>query len=290
VKEETPVVLSFRPLAAVATLLGAALVALLPAVPASAATATGWVRVAHLSPDTKQVDVSLSSLSGHTVLYKLSKVGYGAVSPYIHLPVGTYAIAMVPAGAPAGTTPVVKASVTVTQGKAETVAAVGLNKDLQTHVYSDVLGTVPSGKARVRVLQASTKHPTVSVKAGSTSVASAAQFATISGYQNVQAGTVPVTMTAGSTTRTMNVPLPAGSVHTLFVLDTSCGGLAVSAVLDSWASAVTPNGSIDTGAGGLADQGGPASVAAGLAALAGLGAVGTGALVARRRTADSPAR
>ena len=277
---------SSRTFAAIAALLGAALLALLPVAPASAATATGWVRVAHLSPDTKQVDVTLSSLSGDTVLYKLSSVGYGAVSPYIHLPVGTYAIAMVPAGAPAGTTPVVKASVAVTQGKAETVAALGLNKDLQTRVYSDVLGTTPSGMARARVLQASTKHPTVTVKTGSTTVASAAAFASISGYVNVHAGSVPVTMTAGSTTRTMNVSLPAGSVHTLFVLDTSSGGLAVSAVLDSWAAAVTPNGSIDTGAGGLAGPVGLVPPAAGLAVLAALGAVGTGAALVRRRAED----
>ncbi|HET6826154.1 MAG TPA: DUF4397 domain-containing protein [Amnibacterium sp.] len=281
---------SLRPLAAVVTLIAAVLVALLPVVPAQAATPTGWVRVAHLSPDTKQVDVTLSSLSGGTVLYKLSSVGYGAVSPYIHLPVGTYAIAMVPAGAPANTTPVVKASVTVTSGRAETVAALGLNKDLQTRVYSDVLGTVPSGMARVRVLQASTKHPTVTVKAGSATVASSAAFASVSGYQNVRAGSVPVTMTAGSTTKTMTVPLPAGSVHTLFVLDTASGGLAVSAVLDSWASAVTPTGSIDTGAGGLAGPAGLAPVAGGLAALAALGAVGSGALLARKRAADLPVR
>ncbi len=277
---------SFRPLAAVIALLGALLVALLPAVPASAATPTGWVRVAHLSPDTKQVDVTLSSLSGDTVLYKLSSVGYGAVSPYIHLPVGTYAIAMVPAGAPTGTTPVVKASVAVTTGRAVTVAVMGLNKDLQTHVYTDVLGTVPSGKARVRVLQASTKHPTVTVKATSTTVASSAGFASISPYQNVQAGTVPVTLTAGAMTRTMNVPLPAGSVHTLFVLDTASGGLAVSAILDSWASAVTPTGSIDTGAGGLAGPADLGTLAAALAALAAVGAVGAGAELVRRRPAD----
>ncbi|MCU1474185.1 MAG: hypothetical protein JWQ92_2253 [Amnibacterium sp.] len=279
-----------RPLAAMAALLGAVLIALLPVAPASAAAATGWVRVAHLSPDTKQVDVTLSSLSGDTVLYKLSSVGYGAVSQYIKLPVGTYAIAMVPAGAPAGTTPVVKASVSVGQGKAETVAAVGLNKDLQTHVYSDALGSPASGSARVRVLQASTTHPTVTVKAGSTTVASSAKFATTSGYVDVPAGTVPVTMTSGSTSRTMNVSLPAGSVHTLFVLDTSSHGLTVSTVLDSSAAAVTPTGSIDTGAGGLAGPVGLAPVAAGLAALAALGAAGAGALLARRRTADLPTR
>ncbi|HEV7623075.1 MAG TPA: DUF4397 domain-containing protein [Amnibacterium sp.] len=279
-----------RPFAALAALLGAALVALLPVAPASAASATGWVRVAHLSPDTKQVDVTLSSLSGTTVLYKLSSVGYGAVSQYIKLPVGTYAIAMVPAGAPSGTTPVVKASVSVAQGKAETVAAVGLNKALQTHVYSDDLGSPAAGTARVRVLQASTTHSLVTVKAASTTVASSAGFATTSAYADVPAGSVPVTMTAGSTIAKATVSLPAGSVHTLFVLDTSSGGLTVSTVLDSSAAAVMPTGSIDTGAGGVAGAVGFAPIAAGLAALAAVGALGTGALLARRRTADLPSR
>lgn len=276
----------FRPLAAAAALIAAAAVALLPVMPAAAATgATGWVRVAHLSPDTKQVDVTLSSLSGSTVLYKLSSVGYGAVSQYIKLPVGTYAIAMVPAGAPAGSTPVVKASVTVDAGKAETVAALGLNTALETHVYADDLTAPASGSARVRVLQASTTHRTATVKVGSKTVASDAPFASASAYTDVSAGSVPVTITSGSTTKTMSVSLPAGSVHTLFVLDTASGGLTVSSILESSAAAVTPTGAIDTGAGGLAQAGSTPAIAGALAALIGLAALAAGTLLVRRRTA-----
>jgi len=277
-----------RPLAVLAALASAALLALLPVSAASAAPATGWVRVAHLSPDTKQVDVTLSSLSGGTTLYKLSSVGYGNVSPYIKLPTGTYAIAMVPAGAPAGTTPVVKASVTVDAGKAETVAAMGLNKDLSTHVFSDDLAAPSSGHARVNVVQASTTHSTVTVKAGSTTAAADQRFATASSYIDVQAGTVGVTMSAGSTTKKADVSLAAGSIHTLFVLDTSSGGLTVSNVLDSSAAAVTPNGAINTGAGGLAGpDAAPLALALGVVAAAGAAAAGTGLL--RRRTGGAAA-
>ena len=276
---------SRRPLAAIAALIGAALVALLPALPAAAAPAdTGWVRVAHLSPDTKQVDVTLSSLSGGTVLYKLSSVGYGAVSQYIKLPAGTYAIAMVPAGAPAGSTPVVKASVTVDAGKASTVAALGLNKALETHVYADDLTAPASGKARVRVLNASTNHHSVTVKVGSQTVASDLSFAAASPYTDVSAGSQTVTVTSGGATKTTTVSLPAGSVHTLFVLDTASGGLTVSPILESSAAAVTPNGAIDTGAGGLAGTGETPALAGGLAALAGVGAVAAGGVLLRRRT------
>ncbi|HEY8319526.1 MAG TPA: DUF4397 domain-containing protein [Amnibacterium sp.] len=276
-----------RPLAAAAALLAAALVALLPALPAAAASGdTGWVRVAHLSPDTKQVDVTLSSLSGGTTLYKLSSVGYGAVSQYIKLPPGTYAIAMVPAGAPAGSTPVVKASVTVDAGKASTVAALGLNKDLQTHVYADDLTAPASGKSRVRVLQASTKHDTVTVKVGSQAVASDLSFAAASPYTDVSAGSQPVTLTGGGASKTSTVSLPAGSVHTLFVLDNASGGLTVSPILESSAAAVTPTGAIDTGAGGLAGAGATPALAGGLAALAGVGGLAAGGVLLRRRTAS----
>ncbi|MGN6744147.1 MAG: DUF4397 domain-containing protein [Amnibacterium sp.] len=272
-----------RPLAALAAVTGAVLLALLPLAPASAAPATGWVRVSHLSPDTKQVDVTLSSLSGGTTLYRLSKVGYGAVSPYIALPAGTYAIAMVPAGAPAGTTPVVTASVTVSAGKAETVAAMGLNKDLSTHVFSDDLSAPASGSARVRVIQASTKHDQATVKAGTTTVATAQTFATASDYVDVRAGSVPVAVTAGGGTTTSTTTLAAGSVHTLFVLDTASGGLTVSSVLDSSAAAVTPTGAIDTGAGGLAGTVPVGPLALGLAVLAAAGAAGAAGVLVRRR-------
>ncbi|MDQ1513077.1 MAG: hypothetical protein QOC59_919 [Microbacteriaceae bacterium] len=280
---------SWRPLAIVAVV--AALFAVLPVAPASAAGATGWVRLAHLSPDTKQVDVTLTSLSGGTMVLHLTKVGYGDVSPYIRLPVGTYAIAMVPTGAPADSTPFVSASVAVTQGRAETVAAMNLNKSIETHVFRDDLTAPASDSARVRVIQASTKHQDVAVKDGSTTVSDSVTFPSASGYADVPAGTASLAVSAGSTTAEQSVRLAGGSVHTLFVLDTAAGGLTVSPVLDSASAAIMPSGAVETGAGGLAGPGGASSsmLAAVLAALAAAGAATAGVRLARR-PAGAPAK
>jgi hypothetical protein len=277
------------PFGLLAAAAAAVLLALLPVAPASAAPPTGWVRLAHLSPDTKQVDVTLSSLSGGTMVLHLSKVGYGDVSPYIRLPVGTYAIAMVPTGAPADSTPVVSASIAVTRGRAETVAAMNLNKDIETHVFRDDL-TAPAGdSARVRVIQASTTHRDVAVKVGSATVAGSVAFAHASGYAHVPAGTESVSAAAGSTKAERSVRLARGSVHTLFVLDTAAGGLTVTPVLDSARAAIMPTGGVDTGAGGLAGPGSSSALAGVLAAFAAAAAAAAGVRFLRR-PAGAPAR
>ena len=275
------------PVAAIAVAVTVAALAILPVSAASAApvaASTGWVRVAHLSPDTKAVDLTLSSLSGKTVLYQLSDVAFGDVSPYVRLAPGTYAIAMVPAGAPAGTTPVVNASVSVTAGDAETVAAIGLNKDLKTKVITDSLAQPAAGSAKVRVVQASTKHDSVDVSDGSTKLASSAVFGSVTAYQDVPAGTAGVTVSAGSTKATSSPTLAAGSIHTLIVLDNAKGGLSVANVLDSESAAVTPSGAINTGGGGLAraDESTMAAIATPAALVAVLGAALAAFALARR--------
>ncbi|WFR68442.1 DUF4397 domain-containing protein [Curtobacterium flaccumfaciens] len=94
---------------ALATTLVAAAVGLAPqaataaapaAAPATSTSNEGWLRVGHLSPDTKGVDVELSSLSGGKKVFELDDVTYGQVSPYQELPVGTYVLSMRAADAP----------------------------------------------------------------------------------------------------------------------------------------------------------------------------------------------
>ena len=272
-----------------AAALAAAALAVLPATVADAAAPRGWVRIAHLSPDTKAVDITLSSLSGaKTPLFKLSNVSYGAVSKYMELPQGTYAIAMVPAGAPAGSTPVVNASVDVSSSKAETVAAIGLNKDLKTKVLSDDLDQTAGDEARVRVVNASTKHAEVDVTAASKSLGDDVQFGDATGYKSIPAGSTTFSLKSSGVTASDAVKLAAGSVHTVFVLDNSQGTLSLSSALDSSASTVTPVGSVQTGAGGAAraDASSTGAAAGGLAAAAGLGAVGLAAAAVRRRRAE----
>lgn len=274
-----------RMIAALTTAVAAAVLAVAPAAGASAST-TGWVRIAHLSPDTKSVDITLSSLSGaKTPLFKLSNVGYGAVSEYMKLPEGTYALAMVPAGAPAGSTPIVNGEVSVTSSKAETVAAIGLNKDLKTKVYSDDLTQSAGDAARIRVVNASTKHSSVAVDANSTTLSDAISFGDATDYTTVGAGTAKLDLAAKTTTSATSVKLAPGTVHTVFVLDNAKGGLSVSSALDSSATTVTPVGSVETGAGaiGRADDASTTALAGGLAGGTAVVAVGLVLLLQRRR-------
>lgn len=265
------------------TLLAAALVALaLPAAPASAASRDGWVRLAHMSPDTAAVNITLSSISGDVTLFRLQNVGYGAVSKYMRLPQGTYALAMVPAGEDdPDATPVVSGSVQISAGEAETLAAIGKNDDLKTKVFRDDLDEVAGGEARVRIVQASVTHDAVDATAGSASVASDAGFGDVSKYATVPAGSTAIRLTAGSDTKTVSQRFAAGSSHTLFVIDDSKGDLTVSPALDSAAATETPVGSLAAGGGGLAA--GDSQAALLLAAVAALGGVGVLGAMGRRR-------
>ena len=97
------------------------------AAPASAATGSGWIRLAHLSPNTPAVDVYLYSFGDPSAQLVLHHVGYGVVSPYEQVAAGDYSVSMRPAGAAATTAPVLSASVAVAAGNAYTVAGLGRN-------------------------------------------------------------------------------------------------------------------------------------------------------------------
>lgn len=269
-----------RPLLAA---LAVALVAVaLPAAPATAVSRDGWVRLAHMSPDTAAVNITLSSLSGDVTLFRLQNVGYGAVSKYMKLPQGTYALAMVPAGQnDPNATPVVSGSVQITAGRAETLAAIGKNDALKTTVFSDDLAAVHGDDARVRIVQASVNHSSVDATAGSTTVASAAGFGDVSKYATVKAGSTAIDLKAGSDSKTVTQQFAAGSSHTLFVIDDAKGDLTVSPALDSAAATETPVGSLAAGGGGLAD--GDTTLALLLAAIAAAGGVAAFGAMSRRR-------
>ena len=229
-----------------ATLLGAA--------PASAEEqGTGWVRVAHLSPDTKSVDVTLTSLAGGGAAFELDDVAYGAVSPYWTLQPGTYVVSMVPSDAPEGTSPVIEQSVDVSAGTPLTVAALGRNAVLSTTVFTDDLTPPADGQARVRVIQASTTASQVDVATTTgTALATDAAQGTATPYTSVPAGPWSLDLSAGSVSATADLDLAPGSVASLFVLDDASSGLVVSPVLDSAAVGDLPVGGIQTGGGATA--------------------------------------
>ena len=218
----------------------------------SAAPATGWLRLAHLSPNTPAVDVYLYSLGNPRARLVLHHVSYGTVSPYLKAAAGTYTVAMRPAGAAASTAPVLSTAVHVRAGDAYTVAGMGPASGLRLQVLNDRL-TSPRGQAMIRVIQASMREHLVTVRAGADLLGKNLAFATATSYRAVSRGRMTV-RAVGTTERALNkLTLRAGTIHTLVVLDEP-GRLRIDNLEDAAGSRVLPAGAPATGLGGTAPR------------------------------------
>lgn len=238
-----------------AALIAAAL-STVGAVPAQAA-AVGYVRLAHLSPDTPAVDVYLSSQSGAVAEQTFPGVGYGVLSQYLKLPVGGYAVSMRQAGAPKTEPPVLTTQVSVTAGSAQTVAGVGRYAELGLRILRDDL-TLPSGnRAKVRIVQASVQVPVLGVSvANGPSIAENVAFATTTEYQLVNPGSwqLQIKPATGGNPTNVAAQLGEGSVYSLLVLDAGQGALKTELRTDASRQGGLPGGGIDTGGGGTSDS------------------------------------
>jgi hypothetical protein len=265
-----------RRLAAAAALAAIAAATLFPS-PARAA-GNGYVRLAHLSPDTPAVDVYLRSTTGAVKPQTFRGVAYGAMSQYLRLPSGTYQVAMRKAGAPAAEKPVLTTEVAVADGGAYTVAGVGRFADLGLRVITDDLKLPDPGKAKVRIIQASVEAPVLNVAGkNGNKIADGVRFATTTGYREVNPGrwSVQVEPTGGGRTSVLPCTLGAGSVYSLVVLDDQKGGLKPELHVDAERQGTVPLGGVATGAGGSR----PASPLPMAMLLAGFAAILTGGLV-----------
>jgi hypothetical protein len=223
------------------------------ATPASAQAPVGYVRLAHLSPDTPDVDVYLSKQGDATFTPQVFKgVGYGVVSQYLPIPVGTYVVAMRLKGADPATPPVISITVTVQADAAYTVAGVGKHVDLGLKVFDDDLSAPAGDAAKVRVIQASIAAPVLDVStANGTTIADGVAFATTTAYNTVPPGvwTIKVTPTGSTAPTTLTAALSAGAVYSLLVLD-SPTGLKAQLRIDASGPGLPPSGAIEAGGGG----------------------------------------
>lgn len=253
----------------------------------SAAQGTGWLRLAHLSPNTPAVDVYLYSFGNPAARVVLRHVSYGTVSPYLPVAAGLYTVAMRSAGASATSAPVLSTAVRVRAGDAYTVAGMGPLAGLRLQVFTDRL-TAPPGRAMIRVIQASMRQHLVTVRAGTDVLARDLTFASATSYQAVPPGTSTLRAAGATEHAALKVSMAAGSIHTLVVLDEP-GHLKIVSLVDAAGSRVLPAGGPATGLGGTAPLAGPSTdpwlvtVAAGLLlTLAGLVRIRRTGRVARR--------
>ena len=248
---------------------------------ASASTGTGYLRLAHLSPNTPAVDVYLYSFGDPSAMVVLHHVAYGDVSGYQAVPSGEYTVAMRAAGASASSKPVLSTTIDVVSGDAYTVAGVGPFAGIRLQVLDDRL-TTPPDKSLVRVIQASMHEPKVTVTAGGRTLGSNLSFTTVTRYKTLNPGTVTVSA-AGSTEHGSAVfTLAPDTIYTFVVLDNG-GQLKITGLVDSSGSMAMPAGAAATGFGGTAARPGASLLPWAAAAAAGLLAAAGGAIRLRRR-------
>jgi hypothetical protein len=239
-----------RLLLALAPVLAAPMM-VLAAGPASASASTGWVRLAHLSPDTPSVDVYLYPFGDPEADITLKHVGYGAVSPYQAVAAGRYTVAMRGAGADPDSPPVISTNLEVSGGAAFTVAGLGRTASLTLKVLKDSLNA-PGGTATVRLIEASLRVPIVDVSLNGESLASELHFPDVTAYSPVEPGSGTVRASGTGGDASLPVQLAAGSTHTIVVLDGRSSGIRLMELTDASGSASTPVGAVNTGLGGTA--------------------------------------
>ncbi len=234
-----------------AGVLGSGVALAAPATPA-------YVRLAHLSPDTPNVDVYVDSLSDRARSFVVPGVGYGAVSAYRPLPAGEYVISMRAAGAPASSTPVISTTVDAQAGGAYTIAGVGPAATLGLSVLTDRLAIPTAGKASVRVINAAVTVPSADIgPAGKPAWARGVKFGSQTDYVDVGLGQwVCEVSSDGRSVTQLALDLKSNSVYTVLLLDKG-SGLQAQLYTDSTGSSVVPVGSVETGFGGTASDSSP---------------------------------
>jgi hypothetical protein len=125
-------------------------------------------------------------------------------------------------------------------------------------VLHDNLSPAPSGRARVRVIQAASRAPHATVVAGGgATLARDVTFATSTKYTTVPAGNFVLNASAvgrPSVHASSRVKFAADTVHTVVVLDGKGGGITIRALDDAAGAAVAPVGAVPGGGGGTAGQ------------------------------------
>ena len=242
--------------AGAATLVALLLILFGLAAPMAAAAPAGaspsYVRLAHLSPDTPQVDVYVDSAADPARSFVVPGVGYGVVSDYRPMPADTYVISMRAAGAPADSPPVISATVQAQPGAAYTIAGTGRSAELGLSVLNDKLDMPPAGKASVRVINAALSVPVADVGPVDGRVwAQDVKFGTGTSYVDCPLGNWDLQVTSDQASATVPLTLRENSTYTVVLIDQG-SGLEPQVKRDSTGAGTVPTGGVDTGLGGAA--------------------------------------
>ncbi len=279
--------MSFRSRAA--GLVGLVLLALavpLALAPAADAADVGYIRLAHLSPDTPKVDVWLTSFRDKKFSVVVRSVPYGTLSPFQRLQPGTYNVSMRSPGAAADSKPLLSTNLRVRPGAAYTVAGVGRRANITLKVLHDDLRAPAPGTARLRLVQASSAARVVDVTTSTgRSLVTNAVFPSATPYVSVPAQRWTLTVgpkQGGALSVTRTVDVKAGSIYTLLLLDKRLDDVQLVVRTDSAGTPNTPVGSVAAGLGGAARTQPGSTPMRPLAAVVAVLLLGAATYVARR--------
>ena len=221
----------------------------------ASAGAPGELRVAHLSPGTPAIDVSITALTGSDPVTDpgtdlASALEYGEVGAFTEFPPGRYAVSLRAAGSGRTTPPALSEQVVVPPGGAVTVALTGPFADAGLQTLPDDLSPPPPGSARIRVLAAAAGAQAVDLsRADGQVLASGLLLGEAGDPVTVAAGPAVLRLDAGPGSVDVPADLAPGSVATLLVLDRPDGGVTLRVVVDAAAPAVAPVGGVEAGGG-----------------------------------------
>lgn len=205
---------------------------------AAADPATAEVRVAHFSPETGGADVWVSPIGG-TKSEFAHDVTYGGITKYTAVPAGTYVVSMYPTGVTTGK-PLLAGDLTLAPGGDYTVIVTGPTNHLVDKVIDDNLAPPPSGRSKVRIIQASTTagSPTIKVVPQPT-LATDLSYASVTGYGVVPEGTWKLRIST-EPKLTVSVKLASNTIYTLTVLNGPNHTVIVHTTADTVAPPATP--------------------------------------------------
>ena len=209
-----------------------------PASLASAASATAEVRVAHLSPETGGADVWVTPVGGTQTEFA-HDVTYGEITKYTTVPAGTYAVSMHPTEVTTGK-PLLAGNLTLAPGGIYTVVVTGPSNHLVDRVIDDDLVPPPSGRSKLRIIQASTTagSPTIRVVPGPT-LATNLAYTSVTGYGVVPQGNWRIQISTEPKLHP-TVDLAANTIYTLLVLNGPNDSVAVRTTVDATPPMPTP--------------------------------------------------
>ncbi len=166
---------------------------------------SGFVRIAHGVSGAGAVDVYINGSLA------IPSLAFGVFTDHIAIPAGSYDVSIRAAGSDKD---LVTATLPVTAGEAETVAALGTPASISVSVFKDNISGIEAGKAVLSIANGIPGTSTVSATLeDGTSLASNLAFGTAANAVSIAPSKAKITVLVGDSSANQSVEIPAASFY-----------------------------------------------------------------------------